>query len=192
MNTEKPRYEHDCESCTFLGQFYEYDLYFCLKGHLSTVIARYGHEGYEYLSGIAGIGGMPPLTKAAYRAIEKGLLNPDSKVGITGEQTIAETINKSDDRISIIASGNDSCQFYYKGKRWSINKYGVIGFDLGNGNYDAYNSGFTIKQQLDIAQAIQDGNFVLEHDPILEQDTYTLDNVGRYNFANAFDDYIKS
>jgi hypothetical protein len=70
-----PRYEHDCSRCTFLGEWREYDLYFCLdRGTRPTVIARHGEDG-EYLSGIE-FGEMAfvyPLAKALALAKEKGL-----------------------------------------------------------------------------------------------------------------------
>jgi hypothetical protein len=48
------RYQHDCDQCVFLGQWNEYDLYFCgEQGDVfTTVIARYGNEGCEYSSGL--------------------------------------------------------------------------------------------------------------------------------------------
>ena len=50
---ESIRYEHDCEQCTLLGQYKEYDLYYCTKqgAGLGTVVARHGDEGREYASG---------------------------------------------------------------------------------------------------------------------------------------------
>ena len=58
----KPRFTHDCENCLFLGTYSAgnryYDLYYhpsrgvCDKGIDSTVIARYGEEGYNYSSGL--------------------------------------------------------------------------------------------------------------------------------------------
>lgn len=44
------RHEHDCSKCKFLGQFKEYDLYFCPTE--PTLIARYGPDG-EYRSGLS-------------------------------------------------------------------------------------------------------------------------------------------
>lgn len=48
----KPRFLHDCSACVLLGQDSKHDLYWCPQGHLPTVIARYGGEGPEYLSGL--------------------------------------------------------------------------------------------------------------------------------------------
>jgi hypothetical protein len=58
MHEEKPKFEHDCEKCVFLGRWYtnetdDYDFYWCDKlglPNLASVIARYGNEGREYLS----------------------------------------------------------------------------------------------------------------------------------------------
>lgn len=47
----KPRHEHDCETCEFLGTVREFDLYFCTSLGWDTVIARFGPGG-EYYSGL--------------------------------------------------------------------------------------------------------------------------------------------
>ena len=44
------RFNHDCQGCEFLGEWREYDLYFCKKCENGTVIARYGSEGSNYAS----------------------------------------------------------------------------------------------------------------------------------------------
>jgi hypothetical protein len=46
----QPRFEHDCKACVYLGQFKEYDLYFC-PGE-PTVICRYSSEEGDYGSGL--------------------------------------------------------------------------------------------------------------------------------------------
>jgi hypothetical protein len=74
-----PRYKHDCSACKFLGEYYEYDLYWCPQSAANrpTVIARYGDEGWKYSSG------MPdelhrvsfpdePTVEAYYRAKARG------------------------------------------------------------------------------------------------------------------------
>jgi len=67
------RYKHDCKNCTYLGQFNEYDLYFCLQGgKIPTVIARFSSEGPDYYSGITS--NITELTEAKCRAITRGLL----------------------------------------------------------------------------------------------------------------------
>lgn len=42
----KPKFEHDCEDCAFLGHFYDHDVYRCGR----SILARYGNEGGEYQS----------------------------------------------------------------------------------------------------------------------------------------------
>ena len=68
--SDRPRYEHDCDDCVFLGQYEIYDLYFC-PGE-PTVIARTGPEG-EYQSGMMFVGVSEPLTEAYDRAVKRGL-----------------------------------------------------------------------------------------------------------------------
>ena len=57
--TDSRRYEHDCDDCKYLGQFYEYDAYYCPVQN--DLIARYGKEG-EYIS-------MPVSVKSDYSPI---------------------------------------------------------------------------------------------------------------------------
>ena len=68
------QWKHDCDNCKFLGMFKDYDLYFCNQGgNIPTVIARYGNEGHEYLSGISPrLTNDGPLYIAKMRAIGKG------------------------------------------------------------------------------------------------------------------------
>jgi hypothetical protein len=42
----KPKFTHDCEACTFLGHFYDHDVYICRK----SIVARHGHDGGDYYS----------------------------------------------------------------------------------------------------------------------------------------------
>lgn len=49
-NTDKPRYDHDCTACHFLGQYKKYDLYFCPKE--PTVVARFSSTDQDYNSGL--------------------------------------------------------------------------------------------------------------------------------------------
>lgn len=80
--TIKPNYKHDCEHCTFLGQWseliytsggktltYDYDLYHC-DSNYPTVIARYGNDGPDYQSGLIGADCVPCLREAKHRALE--------------------------------------------------------------------------------------------------------------------------
>jgi hypothetical protein len=46
----KPKFKHDCEDCTFVGHFYDHDVYTCNK----SVVARYSDEPGEYASMPAG------------------------------------------------------------------------------------------------------------------------------------------
>lgn len=56
----QPTFTHDCVQCVFLDNFKhdgaeEYDLYVCKQfddGSCPTVIARYGNEPGDYLSGL--------------------------------------------------------------------------------------------------------------------------------------------
>ena len=67
------RHEHDCEKCKILGEFQEFDLYFCeqqIGG--ATVIARFGPDG-DYSSGMCFADSMPELGEAKRRAIAAGL-----------------------------------------------------------------------------------------------------------------------
>lgn len=54
----KPKFTHACDECRFLGSLTEdsrhYDLYFCEQNRSNqhaTVIARFGSDGLEYVSG---------------------------------------------------------------------------------------------------------------------------------------------
>ena len=44
------RYSHDCDNCRFIGNFEDHDLYICLKGEDTEIIARYSDHGPDYLS----------------------------------------------------------------------------------------------------------------------------------------------
>lgn len=70
----KPKYQHDCDNCVFLGQHSEYDLYYCPQGGHPTVIARYGNKGEEYTSGLSFAEKIEPLKIAKKLSIEKGLI----------------------------------------------------------------------------------------------------------------------
>ena len=45
-------YKNDCDDCKYLGEFEGHDLYFCNKGNIYTIIARYGNEPEEHMSGL--------------------------------------------------------------------------------------------------------------------------------------------
>lgn len=73
---------HDCDGCIPLGPFEDehakYDLYFCGGEAVrhDTVIARFGSDGPEYMSGmeVAKHGTLLPLAEARHRAGILGLL----------------------------------------------------------------------------------------------------------------------
>ena len=68
-------FQHDCKNCKPLGHYNEHDLYFCAQGGLvPTVLARYGNEGPEYLSGLTLAPAIPELGEAARRAVAAGYL----------------------------------------------------------------------------------------------------------------------
>ncbi len=67
LDISAPRHRHDCDECSFLGRFDEYDLYACTKGPMPTVIARYGDEGRHYKSGAALAAVDTALAEAARR-----------------------------------------------------------------------------------------------------------------------------
>jgi hypothetical protein len=71
------RYEHTCEDCKPLGEFKEFDLYYCPQNmgstSIPTVIARFGENG-EYYSGLVFADKIEPLGIAKARAIEAGYI----------------------------------------------------------------------------------------------------------------------
>jgi len=95
----KPRFQHDCDQCVFLGRAEhtisihpgfmpsdedfdgvfelaskkDVDLYFCKKGPW-TVIARYSDDGPDYVSGLQLADRTPDLKIARRMAQAKGLL----------------------------------------------------------------------------------------------------------------------
>lgn len=63
-----PRFTHDCDKCDFLGRHGNWDLYYCYKDVFGpTVIARFGDEGSEYISGMYHE--IPAISEAKTRAI---------------------------------------------------------------------------------------------------------------------------
>ena len=61
----KPKYQHDCQECEFLGHYNNHDLYSCSNG--PTLIARYGDDGPDYKSGLSFVGLDPEITEANRR-----------------------------------------------------------------------------------------------------------------------------
>jgi hypothetical protein len=80
---QKPRFRHSCENCVTLGQFNEFDLYFCAQApHCRpTVVARFGNADAEYASGLLSAAELPELGEARRRAIAAGLLSANSISG---------------------------------------------------------------------------------------------------------------
>lgn len=70
-----PRFTHDCDACTYLGEHEGRDLYHCLQGGLfPTLIVRESSVDSDYLSGsIFAEMGLPDFVEAAKRARELGL-----------------------------------------------------------------------------------------------------------------------
>lgn len=79
----KSRYQHDCEECTFLGQYNEYDLYHCNQRGRPTVIARYSDDGPDYMSGMEAP--WTPLETARELARERGLIVDELQAERQGE-----------------------------------------------------------------------------------------------------------
>jgi hypothetical protein len=65
---EKPKFQHDCNVCKFLGTVVsdnltpgkpiEYDLYYCVggvPGLSGTCLARFGNEGPDYTSSLSSL-----------------------------------------------------------------------------------------------------------------------------------------
>lgn len=91
--TDKPQYTHDCDICVFLGTHLEapdgdvsteYDLYYCPSAEnvqeASTVIARWGSYGPDYMSGNVfsrGPNGSSALKTARLRAEALGVKVPN-------------------------------------------------------------------------------------------------------------------
>lgn len=72
-----PRYKHDCDICTYLGQFNGLDLYVCRADGdariLGTYVARYGDDGSEYTSGKWLVKTHPAICEAHRLATVQGL-----------------------------------------------------------------------------------------------------------------------
>jgi hypothetical protein len=82
---EDPKFEHDCDSCVFLGGFngsnlgepMYYDLYVCARdGVIDTLIGRYDDEPSRYKSGCEFVTVSGVIAEAGYRAMEKGFTFP--------------------------------------------------------------------------------------------------------------------
>ena len=68
------RFEHDCPDCKPLGEYKEFDLYFCEQGGtIPTVIARYGDFGGDYYSGMAFVEDLHELGGSIQQGRQTGL-----------------------------------------------------------------------------------------------------------------------
>jgi hypothetical protein len=53
MNRPENHFVHECERCVYLGEYRQHDLYFCTKQpNVPTVLARYGNDPSDYVSGV--------------------------------------------------------------------------------------------------------------------------------------------
>ncbi len=105
---EQPEFEHDCDSCIFLGRYawgrYEnepsYDLYVCSSKFGYSAIARHGNDGWEYIS--TPFGHTSPIgypTREAYdRAVVKGIM-PAANGGVN-PRTYDEQLEFQDNSIN--------------------------------------------------------------------------------------------
>jgi len=80
-----PRHEHDCECCSFLGRYNEFDLYFCsTKG--PTIIARYGALEQYYSGLIFGLANRSTKFADAMReALIRAVKVPEYRTQIVDE-----------------------------------------------------------------------------------------------------------
>jgi len=67
----KPRFDHDCDACQFLGQWHDYDLWWC-PAPTNTVIARYGSKGPNYASNCV------EYKETSPKSLESWVFNPAS------------------------------------------------------------------------------------------------------------------
>lgn len=47
----KPRYQHDCKYCDFIGTIHGDDVYICPQNGRPTIVVRQGNKRENYLSG---------------------------------------------------------------------------------------------------------------------------------------------
>jgi hypothetical protein len=59
-SSSAPRFLHDCEECVFLVHYAGHDLYRCEQGGWRpTIVARFGDDGPDYVSGpVVQVGGL--------------------------------------------------------------------------------------------------------------------------------------
>lgn len=107
-----PLYTHDCEGCTYLGQFDAseeqgwgmVDLYICAQGGLGyTVIARYGNDGPQYGSGMTFARQSGKYAEAIRRALALECIK-DGKEREKAEKILDEFDNS---RVRVILDTSD-------------------------------------------------------------------------------------
>ena len=76
-------FQHDCNSCIFLGNYKGCDLYICKKhSGLHSLIAREGNEGSEYRSGLWGYVHNNLYREIHKRALARGVVSPEESRNI--------------------------------------------------------------------------------------------------------------
>ena len=77
--SDGPRFEHDCDKCTFLGRMDDVDAYGCMQGgELPTVVLRWGDKPEEYRSAVEMFEKLTPELKR--KAREWLVADPDVKL----------------------------------------------------------------------------------------------------------------
>lgn len=71
MAIARPSYAHDCTECIYLGSHRAHDLYYCVRLR-PTVLARYGSNAPDYVSGLEVAKVDPILAEAVRRAGQLG------------------------------------------------------------------------------------------------------------------------
>lgn len=76
---ETPRFEHECDGCTFIGHVDGKDVYYCLQGNtMPTIVLRYGDKPEEYRSAIQYFHSLPRELQS--RARECLAADPDARL----------------------------------------------------------------------------------------------------------------
>lgn len=71
----EPKFENSSEARVFLAHFQEHDLYFDPQTGVPTIIARFGDEGPDYISGLHLAASNPVIAEGRRLAVERGLLH---------------------------------------------------------------------------------------------------------------------
>lgn len=95
----QPKFVHDCEACVYLGEHEGEDLYYCAKS-IQTVIARYGNEGSDYMSGMRFADPTSPnLAEAKRRANERGLTRFTAELGLIVTRPVFRVVDLEVERV---------------------------------------------------------------------------------------------